>query len=100
MPIQFLHKFTTNLPSDPIEENFTRQVNNAAFSYVKPKTPSRPKLIHLSKEVQNLIGFSDDFVASEAFLNIWCRNCRKCQAFCYELCRTSIWKLGRTTWRW
>jgi uncharacterized protein YdiU (UPF0061 family) len=70
MPIQFLHKFTTNLPSDPIEENFTRQVNNAAFSYVKPKTPSRPKLLHLAKEVQDLIGFSDDFVASEAFLNL------------------------------
>lgn len=70
MSIQFLHKFTTNLPSDPIEENFTRQVNNAAFSYVTPKIPSRPKLIHISKEVQNLIGFSDDFVASEAFLNL------------------------------
>ncbi len=70
MPIQFLHKFTTNLPSDPIEENFTRQVNNAAFSYVIPKIPSRPKLLHLAKEVQNLIGFSDDFVASEAFLNL------------------------------
>lgn len=70
MSIQFLHKFTTNLPSDPIEENFTRQVNNAAFSYVKPKTPSHPKLIHLAKEVQNLIGFSDDFVASETFLNL------------------------------
>ena len=70
MSIQFLHKFTTNLPSDPIEENFTRQVNNAAFSYVKPKIPSRPKIIHLAKEVQNLIGFSEAFVASEAFLNL------------------------------
>ena len=57
MSIQFLHKFNTNLPSDPIEENYTRQVNNAAFSYITPKTPSRPKLINLSKEVQNLIGF-------------------------------------------
>jgi uncharacterized protein YdiU (UPF0061 family) len=70
MSIQFLHKFTTNLPSDPIEENYTRQVSNAAFSYVKPKTPSRPKLLHLAKEVQNLIGFSDDFVQSESFLNL------------------------------
>lgn len=70
MSIQFLHKFNTNLPSDPIEENYTRQVNNAAFSYITPKIPSRPKLIHLSKDVQNLIGFSDDFVASEAFLNL------------------------------
>ncbi len=70
MSIQFLHKFTTNLPSDPYEENFTRQVNNAAFSYVKPKIPSHPKLLHLAKEVQDLIGFSDNFVQSESFLNL------------------------------
>ena len=65
MSIQFLHKFTTQLPSDTIEDNFTRQVPKAAFSYVKPRIPSKPKLIHISKEVQNLIGFSDDFIQSE-----------------------------------
>ncbi len=70
MQVQFLHKFTTNLPSDSIEENYTRQVSNAAFSYVKPKIPSRPKLLHFAKEVQHLIGFSDDFVQSESFLNL------------------------------
>jgi uncharacterized protein YdiU (UPF0061 family) len=70
MSIQFLHKFTTNLPSDPIEENFTRQVNNAAFSYVKPKITSRPALLHLSKEVQQILGFTDDFVQSESFLDL------------------------------
>lgn len=70
MSIQFLHKFTTNLPSDSIEENYTRQVPKAAFSYVKPRIPSHPKLIHHSKEVQNLIGFSDDFVQSETFLQL------------------------------
>jgi uncharacterized protein YdiU (UPF0061 family) len=70
MSIQFLHKFTTNLPSDTIEENYTRQVPKAAFSYVKPRIPSHPKLVHISKEVQNLIGFSDDFVQSETFLQL------------------------------
>ena len=70
MSIQFLHKFTTNLPSDPVEENFTRIVNNAAFSFVTPKIPSRPKIIHLAKEVQEILGFTDNFVASEAFLNL------------------------------
>ena len=70
MSIQFLHKFTTNLPSDTIEENYTRQVPKAAFSYVKPRIPSNPKLIHISKEVQNLIGFSDDFIQSETFLQL------------------------------
>lgn len=70
MSINFLHKFSTNLPSDLIEENYTRQVPKAAFSFVTPKVPSRPKRIHISKEVQNLIGFSDDFVQSETFLQL------------------------------
>jgi uncharacterized protein YdiU (UPF0061 family) len=70
MSIQFLHKFTTKLPSDSIEENYTRQVPKAAFSYVTPKIPSNPKLVHVAKEVQNLIGFSDNFVQSETFLKL------------------------------
>ncbi len=70
MSLHFTHKFTTHLPSDSIEENYTRQVPKAAFSYVKPRIPSHPKLIHVSKEVQNLIGFSDDFVQSETFLQL------------------------------
>lgn len=70
MSIQFLHKFTTNLPSDVIEENYTRQVPKAAFSFVNPRIPSNPKLIHISKEVQNLIGFSEEFIQSETFLQL------------------------------
>ena len=70
MSIQFLHKFTSNLPSDTIEENYTRQVPKAAFSFVTPKVPSNPKLIHISKEVQHLIGFSNDFIQSETFLKL------------------------------
>lgn len=70
MSIQFLHKFTDNLPSDSIEENYTRQVPKAAYSFVTPRIPSQPKLIHISKEVQNLIGFSNDFVQSETFLKL------------------------------
>ena len=70
MSIQFLHKFTNNLPSDAIEENYTRQVPKAAFSFVTPRIPSQPKLIHVSKEVQNLIGFSDSFMQSETFLKL------------------------------
>lgn len=70
MSITFLHKFTDNLPSDSIEENYTRQVPKAAYSFVTPRIPSQPKLIHVAKEVQNLIGFSDDFIQSETFLKL------------------------------
>lgn len=70
MSIQFLHKFIKSLPSDTIEENYTRQVPKAAYSFVTPRVPSNPKLIHVSKEVQNLLGFSDDFIQSETFLKL------------------------------
>ena len=70
MAITFLHKFTNNLPSDSIEENYTRQVPKAAYSFVTPKIPSQPKLIHVSKEAQNILGFSDDFIQSETFLKL------------------------------
>lgn len=70
MSITFLHKFTNNLPADSITENYTRQVPKAAYSFVTPRIPSNPKLIHVAKEVQNLLGFSDDFVQSEDFLNL------------------------------
>lgn len=43
------NRFTSELPADPIEENFTRQVKNACFSYVKTKKTSSPELIHYSE---------------------------------------------------
>lgn len=70
MSITFLHKFTNNLPADAITENYTRQVPKAAYSFVTPRIPSNPKLIHVAKEVQNLLGLSDNFIQSEEFLNL------------------------------
>jgi len=70
MSIQFLHKFTNNLPADEISENYTRQVPKAAYSFVTPRIPGQPKLIHSSKEVQQLLGFSDEFIQSDTFLKL------------------------------
>ncbi|GGF15267.1 protein adenylyltransferase SelO [Flavobacterium limi] len=65
------NRFTTELPADPNETNETRQVLNTLFSYVKPTTPSDPKLIHASKEVAELVGISADEIKSEEFVNVF-----------------------------
>lgn len=65
------NRFTTELPADPNKTNETRQVLNTLFSYVKPTTPTEPKLIHASEEVAELIGISADEIKTEEFLNIF-----------------------------
>jgi len=69
MQFTLYNKFTSQLPADTIETNETRQVVNACFSYVLPRIPSNPKLIHASTEVAELIGISEDEIESELFLN-------------------------------
>lgn len=52
-------KFNKELPADPLESNTRRQVRNACFSYVKPKKPANPSLIHVSPEMAKAIGLGD-----------------------------------------
>ncbi len=61
-------RFSQELPADPIEDNTRREVKNACFSYVTPKKPIAPKLIHSSSEMLEGLGLigaedSDDFLA-------------------------------------
>jgi uncharacterized protein YdiU (UPF0061 family) len=59
--------FNKELPADPIMENTRRQVRNACFSYVTPRVPSKPSLVHFSPEMVVAIGLkespnSDEFL--------------------------------------
>ncbi len=69
MHLEIENIFTSQLPADSNETNETRQVLNACFSYVFPRIPSNPKLIHASSEVAELIGISKEDLESEDFLN-------------------------------
>ncbi|OXE98631.1 uncharacterized protein YdiU (UPF0061 family) [Flavobacterium araucananum] len=69
--IKIKNRFTAELPADENEANETRQVSNAVFSYVNPTVPSKPALIHASKEVAELIGISVNEIQSESFLNVF-----------------------------
>ena len=71
MKLHIQNKFTSELPADPNEINLPRQVQEACFSYVLPKKPSNPSLIHASSEVANAIGLSQEDILSTEFLNIF-----------------------------
>jgi uncharacterized protein YdiU (UPF0061 family) len=74
MILNIQNNFTTELPADPNETNVPRQVEKACFSYVVPKKPSSPSLIHTSEEVADLLGLSQDDILSDKFLNTFSGN--------------------------
>ena len=62
--------FNTELPADPILENTRRQVPEACFSYVTPKIPKNPSLIHISPEMLSELGLSEADSKTKDFLNV------------------------------
>ena len=66
--------FTTKLKSDPEIQNSRRQVLDACYSFVQPRKPSNPALLHVSVDTANLIGFKNEDLASPEFLSIFSGN--------------------------
>ncbi|MES2747378.1 MAG: YdiU family protein [Bacteroidota bacterium] len=71
MNLNIHNRFTSELPADKDESNVTRQVNEACFSYVMPRIPSHPKLLHISEAVATLVGISAEETQSEDFLSVF-----------------------------
>nr|WP_315202278.1 YdiU family protein [uncultured Flavobacterium sp.] len=74
MKLHIQNNFTDELPADPSEINIPRQVEKACFSYVLPKQPSDPSLIHASQEVANFLGIAKEDILSADFLNTFSGN--------------------------
>lgn len=70
LKLNIKEKFNAQLPADPIVENSRRQVKNACFSFVTPKKPAKPSLIHVSPEMVNAIGL-DGSTKSPDFLKVF-----------------------------
>ncbi|AXT20344.1 YdiU family protein [Flavobacteriaceae bacterium AU392] len=70
MKLKIKDTFNTQLPADSNKENSRRQVLESCFSFVSPKIPSNPKLIHTVTEVADLMGLPEKDVQSKEFLNI------------------------------
>ncbi len=71
MKLKVNNIFSSELPADTNETNETRKVLNACFSYVTPRVPSNPKLIHVSEEVANLIGITKEETQSDDFVELF-----------------------------
>ncbi len=71
MDIKISDRFTKELPADPNRNNSRRQVLGACFSYVKPRVPGDPKLVHVSAEMAANLGFSDADLRSDAFRDVF-----------------------------
>ncbi|WP_173854534.1 YdiU family protein [Flavobacterium sp. 28A] len=71
MKLKINNRFSTELPADLDETNVTRQVHNACFSYVNPRVPFNPQLIHYSKDAAKLIGLTKADAETPYFTNIF-----------------------------
>jgi uncharacterized protein YdiU (UPF0061 family) len=70
MKLQLNDTFNQQLPADANVSNTRRQVFEAAFSFVSPRVPSHPTLIHVADEVAQLVGISEAEARSLDFLNL------------------------------
>lgn len=71
MQLKIIDSFNKELPSDSNLENTRRQVFNAAHSYVIPKVPSNPKLVHVSIEMASNLGIGVEDLKSKEFLEVF-----------------------------
>lgn len=71
MDLNIKNTFTETLPSDLELENFVRQVKGATHSFVAPKAPINPKLIHANPEMLNALGLTEAQAKSNQFLNVF-----------------------------
>jgi len=71
MRLEIADTFNKELPSDTNLSNTRRKVFGAMYSYVKPRVPTSPKLIHASPEMCKHLGINVEEVTSDEFLNIF-----------------------------
>lgn len=71
MKLTLKDRFNKELPADKDLNNTRRQVKEACYSFVRPLTPSNPSLIHVSKEMLNNIGLTEEDASTQDFLDIF-----------------------------
>jgi uncharacterized protein YdiU (UPF0061 family) len=71
MQLNIKDTFNKELPADPNRSNVTREVLNSCFSFVTPRKPSAPTLLHVSSETASLLGISEEELPSQEFLEVF-----------------------------
>src|SRR3982751_2016681 len=69
--LRFDNRFVRELPADPERGPRIRQVPGAAFSHVEPTPVKAPRLIAHSREVAQLLGLTQEDIASPAFARVF-----------------------------
>ena len=72
--LNIVDKFNRELPADPNRINTRRQVTESCFSFVAPKKTELPELLHVSSEMLQEIGLSDEDAKSNSFLTVFTGN--------------------------
>jgi uncharacterized protein YdiU (UPF0061 family) len=72
--LRFDNRFIRDLPGDPEVGPRVRQVDRALWSSVQPEPVPAPRLLAWSREVADLLGFSEEEVQSPAFAEVFAGN--------------------------
>ncbi|AMW07025.1 protein adenylyltransferase SelO [Gemmatimonas phototrophica] len=69
--VTFDNRFVAELPGDGESSNTRRQVLRAAWSAVQPTPVANPQLLAHAADVASQVGFTEAFVQSPAFANVF-----------------------------
>lgn len=72
--MEFSNRLFKNLVSDPIQQNYCRNVHGAHISKAKPTPVSAPKLLAFSKDMAQKLGFTEIEVQSPQFAQVMVGN--------------------------
>ncbi|MEE3257780.1 MAG: YdiU family protein [Candidatus Latescibacterota bacterium] len=73
--LSFDNRFTRELPADPKEANYCRQVQQACYSRVQPTRVSKPQLVAYAHEVAALLDLAPDACETDEFAEVFAGNC-------------------------
>ena len=72
--LDYVNRYTRDLPADPQAMNLTRPVFEAAFSKVQPTPVSAPELLAHSPEMLEVLGLAPEVVEDPAFVEAMAGN--------------------------
>ena len=72
--LKFDNCFVRELPADPEDANYCRQVTGACYSRVKPAQVAAPQLVAYAREVAERLGLSDEVCESPEFVEVFSGN--------------------------
>ncbi|WP_426370196.1 protein adenylyltransferase SelO [Pseudocolwellia sp. HL-MZ7] len=74
LKLNFNNTFRKELTADPIAETYPRQVQHAAYSEAMPVKVQQPNTIIVATEVSKIFNFTEEFITSDDFAQIFTGN--------------------------